>query len=173
MSKLMTVLEVEHWGADGALRHRQSLVPNIWHRQGEAFCVGALFNTSATPIPVNYYCGLDNRVTPAATDTLDSLSQEPSQFGYVRQAVSSSSGFTVTVNASGVYQATTNVLTFVVSGGTWGPVRNIFLTDSATSSGVLISTAALDGPRSVGDGEKLTLRLGLTLRDASLATFPS
>ncbi len=174
MGRLMTVLEIQHWDRNGNLIWEGKNFPNLLHDEGEAFCLGVLFNSAVTPLPPNYYCGLDNRVSPAAVDSLANLSQEPTQFGYARQVVSSANGWTVAINESGIYQATTNVLTFVASGGGgWGPVRNLFLTNSATNTGKLISTAALDGPHTLSDGEQITLRLGLTLRDATGATFPS
>jgi hypothetical protein len=85
--------------------------------------------------------------------------------------VSSTTGFTIGLNTDDIYQATSNVLTFVASGGSWGPVKNVFLATTVNNSGVLLSTAALDGSRFLNDGESTTLRLGLTLRDASNAVF--
>jgi hypothetical protein len=172
MTRLLTVKTIRHLGRDGEVLWEQREVPNIWHRGGEVFCLGVLFNSAETALPANYYCGLDNRSSLAVSDTLANLSQEPTQFGYGRQAISSASGFTIDLNEFDVYQATSGVLTFEAVGGTWGPVRNIFLATSLSSGGVLMSTAALDGSRSVADGEKLSLQIGLTLRDASTATFP-
>lgn len=165
MKHLMRVLELKHYSCDGNLLWEKDVVPNIIHAEGELYCLTALFTTLITSIPSNYYAGMDNRTTPARTDTLANLSQEPSQYGYARQPINSGSGFIVTINNNGVYQATSNVITFVANGGTWGPVKNIFLTTSVDNSGKLISTAALDGQHFLGSGEQLTMRLALTLRD--------
>lgn len=161
----MRVLELKHYSRDGELLWEKDVVPNIIHAEGELYCLTALFTTLVTSIPSNYYAGLDNRTLPARPDTLANLSQEPSQYGYARQPLNSGSGFIVTVNANGVYQATSNVITFVANGGTWGPVKNIFLATSVDNSGRLISTAALDGQHFLSTGEQLTMRLALTLRD--------
>lgn len=161
----MRVVELKHYSTNGDLLWEQDVVPNIIHAEGELYCLTALFATLVTSIPSNYYAGLDNRATPARTDTLANLSQEPSQNGYARQPLNSGSGFVVSVNNAGVYQATSNVITFVANGGTWGPVKNIFLTTGVDNSGKLISTAALDGQHYLNTGESLTMRLALTLRD--------
>lgn len=171
MKKLMTVLEIKHFDAQGKLLWEKKHIPNVIHHAAEQYFLSVLFNTTAATVPINYYCGLDNRTSPDASDTLANLSQEPTQFGYTRQAVSSSTGFTVGLNTDSIYQATSNVLTFVASGGSWGPVKNVFLATTVNNSGVLLSTAALDGSRFLNDGESTTLRLGLTLRDASNAVF--
>jgi hypothetical protein len=165
MKHLMRVLELKHYSRDGKLLWEKDIVPNIIHAEGELYCLTALFTTLVTSIPANYFAGLDNRAVPARSDTLANLSQEPSQFGYARQPLDSGSGFNVSVNSSGVYQATSNVITFVSNGGTWGPVKNIFLTTSSGNTGKLISTAALDGQHFLSTGEQLTMRLALTLRD--------
>lgn len=161
----MRVLELKHYSREGELLWEQDVVPNIIHAEGELYCLTALFTTLVTSIPSNYYAGLDNRTTPAREDTLANLSQEPSQYGYARQPLNSGSGFIVSVNSNGVYQATSNVITFIANGGTWGPVKNIFLTTTVDNSGKLISTAALDGQHFLSTGEQLTMRLALTLRD--------
>lgn len=171
MKKLMTVLEIKHFDAQGKLLWEQKNIPNLIHHAAEQYFLSILFSSTEASVPLNYYCGLDNRVSPDASDTLANLSQEPTQFAYARQAVSSTTGFTIGLNTDDIYQATSNVLTFNASGGSWGPVKNVFLATTVNNSGVLLSTAALDGSRFLNDGESTTLRLGLTLRDASNAVF--
>lgn len=165
MRHLMTILEARHLSKSGEVLWGQNIVKNTIHLKGELYCLTALFRTDTTSIPANYYAGLDNRATPASSDTLDNLSQEPTQFSYSRQATSSATGFDVALNNSGVYQATSRVLTFNAVGGTWGPVSNIFLATSVDNTGYLISTAKLDGSHFVGNGEKLTIRMAMTLTD--------
>lgn len=160
----MRVLELKHYSRDGELLWSKDVVPNMIHADGELYCLTALFTTLVTTVPDFYYAGLDNRTTPARSDTLANLSQEPTQFGYARQPLNSGSGFVVT-ESNDVYQATSNVITFVASGGTWGPVKNIFLATSSDETGSLISTAELDGQHYLNTGEQLTMRLALTLRD--------
>lgn len=167
----MTVLEIKHFDVNGKLLWEKNNIKNIVHHAAEEYFLNVLFSTTSASVPLNYYCGLDNRTSPDVSDTLANLSQEPTQFGYARQSVSSTTGFTIGLNTDSVYQATSNVLTFVASGGSWGPVKNVFLATTVNNSGVLLSTAALDGSRFLNDGESTTLRLGLTLRDASNAVF--
>jgi len=161
----MTILETTHLDRFGRVVWHREGIKNLVHLQGEQFCLTALFSTGSMSVPANYYAGLDNRTTPAVSDTLGNLSGEPSQFGYSRQAIASATGFVVALNNDNVYQATTNVLTFNATGGTWGPVSTIFLATTADNSGLLISTANLDGTHHVADGEKLTIRVALTLAD--------
>jgi hypothetical protein len=170
---MLTVLEIKHFDVFGNVIWENYNLPNMVHDEGEAFYLGVLYNSAVTPLPSNYYCGLDNRTSIANEDTLGNLYQEPTQFGYARQAVSSVNGFTIAKNAADVWQATTNVVTFIASGGGWGSVKNLFLATTSNNSGKLISTVLLNGSHFLNDGEKITLRMGLTLRDATGATFPS
>jgi|SRR6185437_6061606 len=167
MRHLLRILEVTHLDRNGEVLWYRENIPNLLHDQGELYCLSALFNTSVVSIPEHYYAGLDNRTSPAGSDRLTNLSQEPTQFGYARQAVSSSTGFVIALNSDHIYQATSNVLTFVASGGVWGPVSNIFLTTSLDNTGFLISSASLGGSHSLNAGEQLTIRLALTLSNVS------
>jgi len=165
MKHLMTVLEIKHLDRNGKVIWERRGLKNLIHSQGEQYCLTALFNTENQSIPANYFAGLDNRTTPALSDTLANLSQEPTQFGYARQAITSGSGFSIALNSQGVYQATSNILIFNATGGSWGPVRNVFLATSSNNTGKLICTAPLDGPHTVVSGEQMTLRIALTLKD--------
>ena len=164
MKHLLRVIDIRHYSKDGGLIWQKAETPNVIHADGEFYCLSALFATLVTSIPSNYYAGLDNRGVPARGDTLANLSQEPSQYGYVRQPINSGAGFVIS-EKSGVFYATSNVITFIANGGTWGPVKNIFLSTSLNNGGRLISTAALDGQHYLNNGEQLTMRLALSLRD--------
>lgn len=162
---ILTILKIQHFDKNNNCIWEDENLHNIIHKNGEAFCLGALFRTSSTPIPANYYAGLDNRTIPASSDTLSNLSQEPTQFGYARQPISSANGFTIALNDSGINQATSGVVVFTASGGTWGPIKNLFFATTSDNSGTLISTAELGGSHSVNSGERLTLQIALNLRD--------
>lgn len=163
--KLMTILEVNKKNALGEIVWQKFNLPNTVHLGGDYFMLSALFASISASIPASYYLGLDNRTIPAESDTLANLSQEPSQFAYARQAISSGNGFSVALNGNGVYQATSTVVAFIATGGSWGPVSNLFLSTTVNNSGYLIATSPLDDTVTVGSGEQLTLRFALTLRD--------
>lgn len=166
----MTILEINHLDRDGGVLWRKEGIKNIVHTEAENFFLTCLFNTSSISVPTNYYIGLDNRTTAVASDELSNLSQEPSQYGYSRQALTSSNGFTIALNEDDIYQATSNVVTFNASGGTWGPVSKVFIATSTDSSGYLLATASLDGTHYLSDGQKLTIRMALTLTDLGTDT---
>lgn len=167
MFHLLKIEEIKHLDCNGDILWESGNINNVFHLGGEEFLLKVSFNTAGgVEIPSSYYLGLDNRTTLSLTDTLSNLSQEPTQFGYSRQSVSSANGFSVElVNEN--YKALSDVVVFSASGGTWGPIRNLFLATSSGSSGYLISSAALDTPRSVDDGQSMTIRISITLRSAS------
>ena len=163
MFHLLKIEDIQHVDVDGSVLWEQKGINNIFHLDGEFYLLNIAFNTGGgITVPSSYYIGMDNRITPAISDTLANLSQEPTQFGYLRQPVSSANGFDVALN-TGNYRATSDIVTFSAAGGTWGPVKNLFITTSATNSGYLISTASLDTARSVQDGQTLTLRFSIGL----------
>lgn len=164
---LMKILWIQQV-RNGKVIWREENIKNVLHRDGEAFVLRAAFTGGPVSeiIPANYYIGLDGRYSLATTDTIVDLLSEPSTNGYERQAVSSTGSFTVTIpEGSTNYRATSPIVGFQAEGGSWGPVKNIFLADTATSTGNLISSAPLPSAISVADGDTITMRLGLTLKD--------
>jgi len=151
---------------DGEVIYEQNNIRNLLHTDGESFILRAVFTGGqvSSVIPTNYYLGLDNRSEIVAANTLSSLVAEPTGDGYVRQAVASAGDFVVTLEGVN-YRATSPIVAFRAEGGSWGPVQNIFLTDSATTSGTLISSAQLDTAVTVADGDQVTMRIGLVLKD--------
>lgn len=161
---LLHIIEIFHTHVDGTILYENYNIPNIFHQQGQQFVLSATFNTaSAITVPANYRLGLDNRATLSDADTLENLIAEPAGFGYTRQPVSSLNGFSISLGTGGKYQATTNTVTFTASGGTWGPVQNLFLTTTIDNSGFLISSAALRSSRTVTSGQSITMRLAVSL----------
>jgi hypothetical protein len=135
---------------------------SILHDEGEQFLLSTLF--AGVAMPTNLYLGLDNRTTLAASDTLASLVSEPTVNGYARQAVNSAS-FTV-VFTGGAYQANTPIVTFSATGGSWGPVNNLFLATSSDNSGKLIATVTLNQADLILIATQvMRIRMGLSLRD--------
>ncbi len=161
----MHVLEVQHLDVDGRiLWESEKIIPNIMHRQGQEFILKGMFNTAASVVPpVNYYLGLDARIVLSATDTLSSLIAEPNINGYARQPVSSFNGFSVSLGTNS-WNAVSNSVVFTASGGSWGPVRDLFLTNIANgTNGYLISSAPLGSPRTVTSGQTISVRISVSL----------
>jgi hypothetical protein len=168
MKHLLTILEVDHV-RDGKVIWQNKHLPNVLHKQGEEYMLTALFKTTLLTVPTFYYLGLDNRTTPDIADALPTgLQGEPTSNGYSRQAVSSASGFTIE-EVDGVMRATSLVVSFTASGGTWGPVSNLFLTDKINNTGYLIATAPLGSTRTLQDGDFITMRFALALKDVPLS----
>lgn len=138
---------------------------NVLHKRGEEFMLRALFTGGNNPnslIPDNYYFGLDNRNEPQRDDDFVNIIGEPGTFGYVRQAVSSLGEITVSENA-GEIRAITSIITFRASGGSWGPVKNLFMTDRSDSNGFLIASIPATAAFSVIDGDSVTMRMSIGL----------
>lgn len=166
---IMKILEIQHW-RDGRVIWEQKNVKNLLHLEGEEYILRAAFTGGKTSdvIPERYYLGLDNREVVNAEDTMDFLITEPTGNGYTRQDILSAGDFTVSKDEnSGHYRAISPIVAFQASGGTWGPVQNLFLTDTADSTGYLISTAKLDTIITVSDGDSVTMRISLQLKDCS------
>jgi hypothetical protein len=163
MLHLLKIEEIKHIDKEGNILWQENNLNNIFHANGQLYLLNVAFNTaSGVLVPTSYYLGLDNRVTLALSDTLANLSQEPTQFAYARQALSSLNGFEVSQD-TGNYKVTSNVVVFQATGGTWGPVRNIFLTNVASGTGYLISSVPLTTPRTVSDGTIITMKISLSL----------
>ncbi len=161
----MHIIELKHLDEDGSvIWETEKVIPNIIHQQGQQFLLQGMFNTSSSVSPpTNYYLGLDARIVLSDTDTLTDLIAEPNTNGYARQPVSSFNGFSVSLNGS-KFRAVSNSVVFSASGGSWGPVRDLFLTNvSSGTSGYLISSAPLGSSRTVNSGQSISLRISVSL----------
>lgn len=159
---IMTVLELEHLDAGGKTLYREENIKNMLHYAGEEFILKVLFG--GTPLPANYYAGLDARTSLDANTTISALyGPEPASNAYERQKIQSSN-FAVSLTATG-RKATSPAVLFKAIGGSWGPVKNIFLsTGLGYSSGVvLISSASLSRTITVADGQIITLKMAMSL----------
>jgi hypothetical protein len=165
---IMKVLEIKHWRNDKIIWERRN-IKNLLHEKGEEFILSAAFSGGkiSTVIPDNYYFGLDNRSLVKADQEMDNLIGEPTGNGYTRQTISSSNEFIIGFE-NDHYQAVSPVLVFRASGASWGPVTNLFLTDQAGNAGSLISTAALGESVIVNDGDSITVRLTMLLKDCAV-----
>ena len=163
---LLKIIEIQHLDRDGTVLWKDSNVHNVLHVNGEQFLLNALFvgGNSGFYIPDNYYFGLDARGSVLAADTITDLAGEPQTNGYSRQLVSSLNQFSVAI-FGGIYQAVSPIVSFGASGGSWGPVTNLFLTTDLGSAGTLISSVPLSQSLTVIDGQVVSLKMGLSLRD--------
>lgn len=160
---LMTVLEIEHRDKHGNLLWSAKNLRNVFHTTGEQFMLETCF--AGIALPDFYYLGLDNRTGLAAADEMTDLVDEPTVNGYLRQTVDTD-GFTVAVQ-NGVNKATSPIVTFLASGGSWGPVRNLFLTNEADDSGLLIASVPLSSEATLDSGDNISMRIGLSLQDCT------
>jgi hypothetical protein len=174
MKHLLRILEIQHIRKGKVIWEAFNL-PNTLHLDGEEFILSTVFrSTSGIVVPSFFYIGMDNRGTVSITDNMTNITTEPTGNGYSRQPVSSATGFTIeqftiTGDDSGVqhWRAKSQILSFSASGGTWGPVSNVFLTDRIDNAGYLISTAPLGTTRNVAPSDNLTFRFALNVVDDS------
>ena len=109
--------------------------------------------------------GLDNRSALNVTDTLSNLSGEPASGGYNRQPVSSTTGFTIVTEGTTV-KAKSGVIVFSSIGSSWGPVKNMFLTNiSSGTAGILYSSVPLGSNVVVTVGDTVSVRFSMALRN--------
>ena len=163
--RIMKVLEINHINKNGDILYQNKNLGNLLHLQGEEFILKALFGGVA--LPSEYYLGLDARTVLGRGDEIADLSSlEPSANGYTRQNVGPAS-FTFVTNSTGDYQANSPVVLFRATGNSWGPVRNIFLATQGAYSGYLISSVPLGSNLTVQDGEIISIRIGLGLRNST------
>lgn len=161
---LMKVLEVKHTDHDGRILYREEGIKNLIHYTGEQLILSILFG--GVTVPENYYIGLDSRTSLSATSSISDISGfEPSSGGYSRQLVNSSN-FSVISAAEG-WQANSPVLLFSAVGGSWGPVKNIFMAAGLgyAASSTLISSASLSREITVAAGEVVTMRMAMALSE--------
>lgn len=151
---------------NGETIFEQNNIFNMLHEEGEQFLLNAVFTGGQvnTYIPENYYIGLDNRPSVLVAQDIDSLVDEPTTNGYLRQPVSSSGDFVVTLENSH-YQATSPIVAFQAVGGDWGPVGSIFLSNRADNLGVLLCSAMLESQATVTAGDSILMRIALKLKD--------
>lgn len=159
---IMKILTLQHWSADGNLIAEHNNILNLLHLDGEEYILRSVF--AGGDIPANYYMGLDARVVLSASQTMDDLTGEPSGSGYERQEIASGDDFTIDFNESH-FVATSPIVTFRATSGSWGPVTNLFLTNEEDNTGYLISSAVLPSPVTLNAGETVTVRIRMQLKD--------
>lgn len=162
---ILKIIELQHIDVTGKILYEEKNIYNILHKTGESFILSACF--AGGVIPSTYYFGMDARPALTDTDTMSYVQDyEVSGFGYLRQQVPSSGVNCFSISFSdGHYKASSPPIQFSAIGGPWGPVQNLFMTDKSDYSGSLISSAALQAPITVTDGQSVVMRLALSLKD--------
>lgn len=160
---LVKILEIQHV-RDGKVIWEDKNLLNTLHIGGEMFLLSCAFDSSSGYPPSNYYFGLDNRNEITVNDLITDISDEPSGSGYLRQAVSSTGQFTIDI-VSGIYRATSQIVTFSATGSGWGPVSNLFMATSSDGSGILLASNQLSNPITLTSGDAINMRMALALRD--------
>lgn len=157
------------WQGAMRFRHRDRAGKIIWEHtshndlanEGEQQLLD-VYLRGATP-PAGFYFRLYND-TPAETDTLSTLTGEPTTNGYAAVAIERSNvGWPTLALDSGDYQATSKTVTFTASGGAIGPVTYGVLATSSDNTGKLVSYAALSQARTMADGESLEIDYAVKL----------
>jgi len=168
-SGIMKIKEIHHLDSNGNIIFEAFNIKNLLHFEGEEFLLQAAFlgGRNSTIIPDYYYLGLDNRSLVDTDDKIADLIGEPYGGGYQRAEINSSNKFSL--NKEDVhYVATSPIVSFNANSiGGWGPVSNLFLTAEVNGNYKLISTAILDHPITLNDGDKVTMRIGMQIRQFS------
>jgi hypothetical protein len=155
------VFHVIHRSADGTILHEED-APNNLADEGEQTFLDCVLR--ATSCPTTFFLRLYND-TPVETDTLSTLTGEPTTNSYAAQELTrDSTGWPTLALDSGDYQATAAAKTFQATGGSWGPVTYLVLATTSNSTGKLISYAALSTSRTLAAGESLQVTYKLKLQ---------
>jgi hypothetical protein len=156
-------IDIPEIGPDfDALLREQEFTPNALADEGENAMLDVFFRAGTAPS--NFYIALYND-TPVDTDTLATLTGEPSGSGYARSLVErNSTGWPTLALDSGDYRAVSSTETFTASGGTIGPVTYACLVTAASgTSGLLIAYNALSASRTLNDGDSLDVTFRVKL----------
>jgi len=159
---LLRIVSLVHQDSAGNVLLDKSEILNMVHFSGERFMLGALF--AGNNLPLFYYLGLDSRASLSKSDVIGHISGlEPSSNGYERQSVDAA-GFSLIAEESGSWRATGPIVLFRASGGSWGPVSNIFMsTGLGYGSSVLISSVPIGQNLIVQDGDTITMKMAMSL----------
>jgi len=143
--------------------HEQLKMNNALLDEGEINILNAYFR--ADSVPVNFYIGLGNGTLPGEGSTLSSISaNEVSGTGYARQIVNRNTTDWGVPSVGGVgFETTSTAVTFNAT-GTWSTADYMFLTDVSTgTSGNLLVSVGLGTPRTLINGDSLSVDLTVNL----------
>lgn len=167
---LLKIIEIEYLDKNKKILWRAENLLNTFHYEGENFILNAVFAGGKIDnlyIPENYYFGLDGRTTITAADTMSTIEDsgnEPNINGYSRIAVSSYNEFE-TALVGDRYRAVGPILSYAATGGSYGPVRNLFLTNKIDNTGSLIASVPLTNPITLSNNQVINCRMALSFAD--------
>ena len=137
------------------LRDPSLFVGNAWADQGEQDILDVYFDTQA--VRANLYARFYND-TPVETDTLATLTGEPSGNGYGALTYARGTDWGAPALDAGDYQTVGATKTLTASGGSIGPVTYVVFATVATGTvGLLIYYVQLSQTRTLADTETLDL----------------
>lgn len=157
----------QHVDRRGKVLWERRDVPNLLHDEGELWILANSFDTNhaSAGVPASIYAGLRSDAA-AEVDTLAAGLTELSDTGYARQAISTTTGFTMSTSG-GDYRATSGTVTWTnSSGGAWtGAVAALLCTVSSGTAGLLIASFALSVTRTLQDGDSLNFSCYIALSE--------
>lgn len=138
----------------------QDSIKNALADEGERLFLDVTLRGAAKP--TGYELRLWND-TPTETDTIATLTGEPTTGGYSPRAVEASTvGWPTLAIDDGDFQALSKAVVWTATGGTIGPVTCITL--STAETGNLVSYAPLSATRTLLDGDSLTVTYRLKMQ---------
>lgn len=187
MAKRTSLLHIpvgglKHLDSKGnVLWQNDEVIDNILHDAGETYIIARIFATGHATYTTTYsalYLGLDARSSLAETDTLLSLTGEPSGNGYARIACSTAGDGTAKtgvdnkdfyINASaGAYGAESKTVTFTCETTAWSAVTHLFLCSASNgTTGALICSLDLSTSRTLQVGDSLQASMNIYLGEAA------
>jgi len=153
--------EWEYRDIDGSIIDKWTTY-NALANEGEINILDSYFR--GQNVPITFYLMLVND-TPTITDTLATVSGEPSGNGYARQQFTKDTTGWPTLGIDSSHgMITSKLVTFEAIGGPWGPVSYAILTTVLTgTSGPLIVFVPLSYPKTLSIGQTLTCRVRVKL----------
>jgi len=153
--------EWEHRDVDGSTIDKWTTY-NALANEGEINILDSYFR--GENVPVTFHLMLVND-TPTITDTLATISGEPSGNGYARQEFTRDiTGWPTLGVDSGHGMITSKLVVFEAIGGSWGPVIYAILTTVPTgTSGPLITFVGLSYSKTLTIGQTLVCRVRVKL----------
>lgn len=167
---LLKIIEIEHLDENKKVLWKAENLLNTFHYSGENFILNCAFAGGKIDnlyIPEYYYFGLDGRLTIDAADTMTTITNsgnEPNTNGYGRIAVSSYNKFETSL-AGSRYRSVGPILSYAATGGSYGPIRNLFLTDKSDNTGSLIASVALTNTVTLAINQVVNCRMALSFAD--------
>lgn len=166
---ILKIFEIQHISSTGEIISSQKNLYNTLHSYGEEFILSKMCNK--VTLYGYFWMGLDNRSNITIPQTISDLVGEPFGSGYSKKSINAAPkqneiGFTVEAS-KGQWIARGPLITWTAAIANWSSVSNLFLTapKAGMPNGELMSTVVMAKSVALRQGESLTLRAGVGLRD--------